>query len=388
MKRQQFVLLVVALVLVGGAALFVTRNRESSWNTSPKDSADKILAGLDVNAVARLTIQQHTNTLTLVRTNDAWTVRERGGYPANFSEIADSLTKLADMKAVNSIPVGASQRSRLELGEPSTGTNSGTLVELKDASGKTIKSVLLGKKYSKQSGQPSPFGDGGFDAGRYVLSLPAGDRVAIVSDPLNNLEPKAGPWLKKDFFKVEKVKSMAVTSAVASNSWAISRASETNDWVLADAKPTEKLDASKASGASAALSMPAFTDVITGASAADLGLDKPVTISLTTFEGFTYDLQVGKATDETYPLLVTVAGSFAQTRTPAADDKPEDKDKLDKAFKESLTKLEDRLKAEKQVNGWTYAVSKWTLDALLRDRAQLLVEEKKEEPPASLTEPK
>ncbi len=83
------------------------------------------------------------------------------------------------------------QRPRLELGEPSTGTNSGTLVELKDASGKTLKSVLLGKKYTRQSGQPSPFGDEGFPAGRYVLSLPAGDRVAIVSDALNNLDPKA-----------------------------------------------------------------------------------------------------------------------------------------------------------------------------------------------------
>ncbi len=387
MKRKQFVLLIAALVVIGGAALLLNRSNESSWNKSAEGSGGKILGDLDVNAVAAILIQQHTNALTLVRSNETWTVRERGGYPANFSDIADSLTKLADMKAIRTIPVGQSQRPKLELGEPPTGTNSGTLVELKDASGKALKSVLLGKRYTKQSGQASPFGDEGFPAGRYVLSLPAGDRVAIVSDALNSLDPKASAWLSKDFFKVEKAKSIAIVSTVSSNSWSISRATETNDWILADAKPTEKIDAAKVSGSANALSMPSFTDVVSGGSKADLGLDKATKVGITTFEGFTYELQIGKAADENYPLTVTVAGSFAQTRTPGKDEKPEDKAKLDKEFTESLAKLEERLKAEKKVNGWTYLVSKWTLDPLFRDRAQLLVGEKKEEPPVA-TEPK
>ena len=387
MKRKQFVLLIAALVVLGGAALLLDRRNESSWSKSAEGSGGKILGDLDVNAVGQITIQQHTNTLALVRSNDMWTVRERGGYPANFSEIADSLTKLADLKAIRTIPVGATQRPRLELGEPSTGTNSGTLVELKDASGKTLKSVLLGKKYTRQSGQPSPFGDEGFPAGRYVLSLPAGDRVAIVSDALNNLDPKASAWLNKDFFKVEKVKSISIVSAVSSNSWSVSRTSETNDWILADATPTEKIDASKVSGSANALSMPGFTDVVSGGVSSELGLDKPTKASLTTFDGFTYDLQIGKAVDENYPVIATVGGSFNQTRTPGKDEKPEDKEKLDKEFKDSLAKLEDRLKAGKKVNGWTYLISKWTLDPLLRDRAQLLVEEKKEELPVA-AEPK
>ncbi len=381
MKRKQFVLLIAALVVIGAAALLLNKRNESSWNKSAEGSGGKILGEFDVNAVAAISIQQHTNTLTLVRSNDMWTVRERGGYPANFSEIADSLTKLADLKSIRTIPVGPSQRPKLELGEPSTGTNSGTLVELKDASGKALKSVLLGKRYTKQSGQPSPFGDEGFPAGRYVLSLPAGDRVAIVSDALNSLDPKASAWLNKDFFKVEKVKSISIVSTVSSNSWSISRSTETNDWILADAKPTEKLDASKVSGSANALSMPSFTDVVAGSSKSDLGLDMATKVSIATFDGFAYELQIGKAADENYPLTVTVGGSFTQTRTPGKDEKPEDKEKLDKEFKESLARLDERLKAEKKVNGWTYLVSKWTLDPLLRDRSQLLVEEKKEEPP-------
>lgn len=381
MKRQQFVLLIAALVVIGGAALFLNRKSESSWSRSAQGSGAKVLDDLDVNAVGQIIIQQHTNTLTLVRSNETWTVKERGGYPASFAEIADSLNKLAELKSVRTDPVGVSLRPRLELGEPSTGTNSGTLVELKDAAGKSLKSVILGKKYVKQSGQPSPFGDDGFAAGRYVLPLPAGDRVAIVSDALANLEPKPASWLNKDFFKAEKVKSISLVSAVASNSWSISRASETNDWVLADAKPTEKLDPTKVSGTTAALAGPSFTDVAVGASPVSLGLDKPTKVTLTTFDGFTYDLSVGKLAEENLPTTINVSASFPQTRTPGKDEKPEDKEKLDKEFKDALAKLEERLRAEKKLNGWTYSVSKWTLDPLLRDRSQLLVEEKKQEPP-------
>ena len=42
-------------------------------------------------------------------------------------------------------------------------------------------------------------------------------------------------------------------------------------------------------------------------------------------------------------------------------------------------KLEDKLSQEQAYEKWVYLVSNWTLDSLLKDRAQLLVE-KKEEP--------
>ena len=49
-------------------------------------------------------------------------------------------------------------------------------------------------------------------------------------------------------------------------------------------------------------------------------------------------------------------------------------------------KLEEKLKAEKAYEKWTYVVSKWTIDPLFKERKDLLVEkkeEKKEEPKAT-----
>ena len=57
----------------------------------------------------------------------------------------------------------------------------------------------------------------------------------------------------------------------------------------------------------------------------------------------------------------------------------EDKARLDKEFKETQKKVEDKLSQEKSYEKWVYLVSNWTVDSLLKERAQLLVE-KKEEP--------
>jgi hypothetical protein len=87
---------------------------------------------------------------------------------------------------------------------------------------------------------------------------------------------------------------------------------------------------------------------------------------------------VGSKTNDNYPLLVSVAAQLPKERSPAKDEKPADKDKLDKEFKEQQKKLGEKLLQEQAFQNWTYLVSSWTLDPLLKNRTQLLVEKKEE----------
>jgi hypothetical protein len=234
----------------------------------------------------------------------------------------------------------------------------------------------------QKSKTPSPMGDmgeGGWPDGRYVKVGSGSDTVALISDALSNIEPKPEPWLNKDFIKVEKVRSIAVNFPAATNSWKLTRETETAEWKLADAKPEEKLDPSKASSVSNPLSSPSFTDVDTKSTPEQLGLNKPTVLTLDTFDDFTYTLKVGQKTNDNYALALNVAAQIPKDRTPGKDEKPEDKTKLDKEFKDKTQKLEEKLNQEKPCEKWVYLVSSWTLDPLLKDRSQLLVE-KKEEP--------
>jgi hypothetical protein len=381
MNRNQFSLLLFLVVVLGVAGLMVYNRQNDTGRTGDAAIGKKLLPNLPVNDVAHIVLQQGTNQLNLAKKDGTWRVRERKDYAANFSQISDFLIKASELKVVQSERIGPSQLGRLQL-VPGTGTNAAMEVAFKDQGDKPIQTLLLGKKHLQKSRTPSPYGDqgdGGWPDGRYVQVGGNSGTVDVISDALSNIEPKPDQWLNKDFFKVEKVRSVAVDFPEATNSWKLTRETETGEWKLAEAKTGEQLDATKTASVSNPLASPTFTDVDTVSNPEQLGLNKPTVVTLDTFENFTYTLKVGQKTNDNYPLLVAVAAQLTKERPPGKDEKAEDKDKLDKQFKEQQKKLEEKLQQEQGYQNWTYLVSSWTLEPLLKNRGQLLVE-KKEEP--------
>ncbi len=383
MNRKQFSILIVLGVLVGGLGFYLYNRQKESYAPSSFQTDAKVIKDFPLNDIAHLRIKQATNEVNLVR-GDTWTVKERYGYPANFTDIHDFLRKVWELKPVQDVEVGKSQYGRLQLINPNEaqGTNSGTLVEFKDAKEATVKSLILGKKMMKES-QGGMFGGGGgeFPVGRYVLVPENPPHVWLVNETFSSVDTKPEQWLSKDFFKVEKVKSVSVTFPdKATNNWSISRETETGEWKLADLKPEEKFENSKASSLNYALSSPSFNDVASpDLKPEESGMDKPTLAKLETFEGFLYTVNIsGKTNEDNHYLKVNVQGNFAKERTPGKDEKPEDKEKLDKEFKEKTEKLQEKLKNEQKFDKWTYLVSKWTVDALLKERKDFLADKKDE----------
>jgi hypothetical protein len=66
----------------------------------------------------------------------------------------------------------------------------GTLVEFKDKSGKTIKTLTLGAQHKREAGGDSPFGGGSWPDGRYVMVGTNLQTVALVQEPFSNVEGK------------------------------------------------------------------------------------------------------------------------------------------------------------------------------------------------------
>ncbi len=385
MNRKQLVILLGLVVVLGGAGLLLNKRQKTSWTNSNTTVGTKVLGDFPVNDVAEITIKHDTNTLTLAKKKeDVWRVRERKDYPASYSEISEFLMKARDLKVVQSEQVGSSQLPRLELAQ-TQGTNGATAVELKNGEGKPIRELWLGKKHVRKSNQPSPYGgmdDEGWPDGRYVKVAGAGT-VLLVSEPFANIEPKPEQWISKDFFKVEKPRLVQVDFPAETNSWKLSRETETGEWKLADAKPGEQLDSSKASSLNSALSSPTINDVVVEPNQEALGLAKPVLVKLETFENFQYTLKIGTKTNDTYPVMVSVSATLPKERTPGKDEKPEDKAKLDKEFQDRQKVLNDKLAQEKSLENWVYLVSSWSLDSVLKNRSQLMVEKKDEAKPGA-----
>jgi len=376
MNRKQLILLIVVGVVVGGLGWYAYNKKQSSYERST-DEGKKLLSGVPpaaINDVAQITIRQASNEVNLVRHPDGWTVKERGGYPANFNNISDTVKKLWDIKVTRPVEVGPSRLPQLKLTRAD-----GTSIDLKDDKGKSIASLTLGLQATKESAADSPFGGGSFPSGRYVMRGDDIKTVALINDPLTSVEPKPEDWLNKDWFKVEKARAITVVSTNATNSWKLVRETESGDWKLADAKPGETTDSGKTSGMNWVLSPPTFNDVVVDPKPDKTGLNAPTVATIETFDGFTYTVKIGKAEGENTALQMAVAGNFPKERTPGKDEKKEDKDKLDKEFADKHKQLEEKLKNEKQYEKWTYLVSNYTVENLLKPRKDFLAE-KKEEP--------
>jgi len=386
MTRKQLIILLVLVAVLGVAGLVLLRREAASWKAADTAAGRKLLPDFPVNDVAHLLIRQGTNELNLVKQDDLWRVRQRGGYPADYAKISEALIKISELKIVQTEQVGPSQLGRLELLPPGPGSNTATLVEFRDKNDKVISGLLLGKKQMRNASGRSAmedFGEPGWPVGRFVAVAGTTGTVAVLSDTLANLEPKPEQWLNKNFFKVEKPRMVSVTYAEATNSWTLSRETETGEWKLADARADEKLDNAKATSATGGLGWPSFLDVLPADTPlARVGLDQPTVATIKTFDDFTYTLKIGAKTNDSYHLTVTVTADIPKERSPGKDEKPEDKERLDKEFKDRVAKLEDKLAQEKKLGGWIYRVSTWTFDSLLKKRVELLAEKKDEPKPA------
>ncbi|MDD5350215.1 MAG: DUF4340 domain-containing protein [Chthoniobacteraceae bacterium] len=367
MNRKQLLSLLALVVILGGAGLAVYKHTASSWESAGSPSG-KVLAPFALNDVARVVIQNNDTTLTLEKKNDAWVVRERDDYPADFARVGNFIQGLWQLKPVQEEKVGPSQLARLDLAAPAKGAaNTATLVEFQNKDSQRMSALLVGKKFLKKS--PDFPSDEGVVSGRYVMpSGTAAAKVSLVSERLEEADPNPAAWLDKSFLRIGRIQSIAVTSGTMQ--WKLTRAADTAaDWQLDGIQPGDKLDPAKASPLAGIFAAPTFTDVQPAAAKRD-GFDATATV--TTFDGFTYTLRFGKADGDKLPMTVTAAADLPKERTPGKDEKPEDKKRLDDAFAATSKQLAETLAKAKALEARVYLVPKATFDPLWKPASEFL----------------
>jgi predicted nucleotide-binding protein len=138
------------------------------------------------------------------------------------------------------------------------------------------------------------------------------------------------------------------------------------------------------------LSMARFQDVGPTAEVATLekAADRRVA-TIETVDGFTYVITLAPKAktdkpdaakpedgpppqEDAYNMAVKVTATLAKERTKAADEKPEDAKSKDEEFQTKIKALEAKLKTEQFFQSNVFEVSKYTIDSLLKSRAEWL----------------
>ena len=374
MNRKQFLWLMLAFVLLGGASLALFWQDITLYRDSGAKIGARLMPELKISDVAKLRLQDAEQEVTLALKDKFWRVEQRGGYPADFAEISGFILKLLDVKVVQSESVGASLHPRLNLLAPGKGAKegTGTLVELSDASGKVLVSLMLGKvSLKKDPMNPLPNAKDGVPAGRHVLVAGRGDLVAVVSDPLEKAVASPGAWVAKDFFKADRIRTLQLSGDGVSP-WKIARDEEWGQWKFANGGGT--LHPSAAVTVTNALGALAFSDVVIDDKA---GKEKVAVLTAETFDNLTYIVKLSPQANGDFVLRYTVAGTPPKTRKPEADrknaEKPEEKEKLDKDFAENMQRLEARVLLEQARSQWAYVLPGKMAAPLLMKREQMAV---------------
>jgi hypothetical protein len=370
MSRKHFLYLIIALVVLGGAGLALVWQDIAAYRASGAKIGAKLLPGLKIADVVEIRLQDPKHQVTLARKETMWVVQERGGYPASFQEISDLMIKLVELKVTQSEQVGASLLPRVELAEPGKGEGGGTLVEFRDGAGKVLAGLILGKKVLKKDPlNPLPAAKDGVPAGRYVRVVGAKDTVVVVSDPLGKAEADPGKWLNRDFFKADRIRTLAAGPEGGAPHWKITRAEEWGQWKFAAGGGD--LNPGAAVAAANKLGSLSFDDVALDSGKEAAG--KPLVITAETFDDLVYTVRLaGKPKGDAYFVSFTLKGETPKSRAPEKGEKEQDKERRDKEFAESRKRLEERIAAEQALAKWTYVIARRELEPLLRARDEMV----------------
>ena len=191
-------------------------------------------------------------------------------------------------------------------------------------------------------------------------------------------------WLDESFISVEKFKSTYLSQKGKDDiAWKITRDSEDGEFKLDGAAPGEVLDTTATTPLKSLFSYARFEDVVPAANVAEKSNDPDKRKAvIETFEGFIYQLTLTpvKGADDKQLMTVSVSAELPKERKKEEGEKDEDAKTKDEAFKERMKTLTEKLAKEQKLAGRTFEVTKSSLDALLKERDQLIT--KATPPPA------
>jgi len=396
-KRQVIILWVIALVLGAAVAAVKTSQNKSVQSATKRASGQTLFEKFPVEEAAAIEIDGVTGTVDLAKKDGKWVNTSRDGYPAKVSYVNDLLRTLAELKVTRGMQAGPSFAPRFGMDEAATkAEDRGITAIFKDAAGKELAKVSLGKTIQSES-SPSPMGGmGGSAVGRYIRNHADDSGFYAVSEMFPSVSDDAKTWLSDDFISIEKIKSVTVSLPGKTDvAWKLTREAEEAEFKLDGAKDAEVPDTTATGPLKTIFSYARFEDVVPAAKVAErIVADQKRIVTIETFEGFVYTIELSPAKPSATPppapatpdaaplatdnflMTVTVNAELPKERKKEENEKPEDAKTKDTAFTDRLKTLTEKIAKEKALAGITYEISKSTVEALLKDRAGLITQAK------------
>ncbi len=388
--RNLITLLLVAVLLVGGAILSDRRNKSEA----PSMGGRLVLPELAVNSVRKIVLTDGERTATVHRPGEVWVSADLFEHPADFPKIRGLLIKLAELKVGQTTRLNDAQKNKLKLVMPAAaaagatsavGAASGTRLTLLDGQGQTLATLLVGAEYMRQPPPGAEGGFGGYPDGRYV-STDEGKSAFIVADALGEVATDPLSWVDTAILSVPSSDVETVTiRSVGAEPLVLEQ--DASALVVRGLAADEETDSSKAQSIRSALSWLRFTRIAEPAlTDAQTGMTNAVLFEAVTSKGQIYRATVGgtvEGGDDRYARFgvslkpeepePAVEGEEDEAAAAQRQEAAEQRRKARAELEEETAKLNRRLE------GWTYTIATHSADAMRVERGAVAKKKTAEE---------
>ena len=234
MNRGRFTTLAVAALIVLAAALYLGSRRNAG---EPSADGSVFLPQLanELGTVSGIELQKGTPApgVTLHRAGDAWTVAQRGDYPADASKVRKLLLSLADAKIVEEKTSNPANFTIIGVEDPAISGATGTQITLIAKDGK--HRVIVGK----------PTGEGNF-------ARRGGENRSFTVQPGITADAEPRAWIDARLLDVPVAQIQSVEEKPAAGAgYALHRLKPGEDGFALDGAPPAGRKASRPQGARA-----------------------------------------------------------------------------------------------------------------------------------------
>lgn len=184
----------------------VVHGRADSWSPGGA-SGTKLLPTLsrDAEKIQTVTLKQGAQSLTIERKGQAWTLKDRGGYPVDGDRVRAMLLKLTAAELVDRKTRNPERFAVLELDDPATKDAKSRLLTVADDKGRPLAELIVGKRSAEQ------FGSG--KGGTYVRR--PNDKDTWLVNAEIDVPTAVNQWVDTTIFEAEIAKVQSVKVEIA-----------------------------------------------------------------------------------------------------------------------------------------------------------------------------
>ncbi len=344
-ERQTTILGFVTLFAVL-AAIWLLFGESPSTSVPHRDAPlVPALAGR-LNAVTTITIASKENTTTLARRDGAWTITEKGGYPADGKKVGTLLGGLIDARILRETTSNPALYARIGLDEEKA-----VHLTLSGGDGAAILALDVGDR---------AYRDRQFET--YVRR--DGEKVTYLVSGLPEVRAEASTWLPPTLLDIARNRVARIRLAHADGEVVeIGRTAPDADFTLVGLKESERLKGFRPLDPIAMVfTTMGLRDV---RPAAEVAAREPLAhVHMETFDGLAVDLDLVETGDETGDAWATLAAAYTPPK--GEDEGPK---VMPDAPKDGAAEAAD---INARTDGWAFRLPSSSVISLSRHRDDLV----------------